>query len=208
MVTLTNSVCFLIFLRELLMFWPPRRSEVCRGFVRQGNFLAFWRLGQWHPIPIGSPSSTVANYRPIFITTILSNVFDRLVSVHLWRHMKRSGGLMVWVPVLYFCVFHTHQSEFKNGRRLGLCRLTSAQALTGSTVGEFSISSPLWVLENFCCLYWHRFYQIDRSTLWWTVVGVNCLALCQECRRAVFRARCCFSSTPRSIFPYWFSIIQ
>ena len=29
-------------------------------------------------------------------------------------------------------------------------------------------------------------YQIDHSTLWWTVVGVSWLTSCQECRRTVF----------------------
>ena len=33
-------------------------------------------------------------------------------------------------------------------------------------------------------VYIDSFYQIDFSTLWWTVVGVNLLTLCQECRRA------------------------
>ena len=29
------------------------------------------------------------------------------------------------------------------------------------------------------------FHQIDHSTVWWTVVGVNWSMLCQECSRAV-----------------------
>ena len=35
------------------------------------------------PIPKGPPSSSVANYRPISITSVLSKVFERLVSVCL-----------------------------------------------------------------------------------------------------------------------------
>ena len=45
--------------------------------------------------------------------------------------------------------------------------------------------------------------QIYHSTLWWMVVGVNWLTLCQECRRAVFWAHYCTSYTPRSFFPFW-----
>ena len=45
---------------------------------------------------------------------------------------------------------------------------------------SFSIGSALWVLEVLCCLYWHSFCQIDHSTLWWMVVGVNWLMLFQE----------------------------
>ena len=45
------------------------------------------------PIPIGPPSSSVANYRQISITAVLSTVFERLVSVHLGRFMEHSGVL-------------------------------------------------------------------------------------------------------------------
>ena len=33
------------------------------------------------PIPKGPPSSSVENYRPIYITSVLSKVGERLVSV-------------------------------------------------------------------------------------------------------------------------------
>ena len=45
------------------------------------------------PIPKGLPSSSVANYRPISITSVLSKVFEHLVSVRLGRFMERSGVL-------------------------------------------------------------------------------------------------------------------
>ena len=45
------------------------------------------------PIPKGEPSSSVANYRPISITSVLSKVFERLVSVRLGRFMEHSGVL-------------------------------------------------------------------------------------------------------------------
>ena len=44
------------------------------------------------------------------------------------------------------------------------------------------------------------FYQIDHSTLLWTVVAVNWLTLYQECSRAVFRARYFSFCTSRSFF--------
>ena len=94
-------------------------------------------------------------------------------------------------------------SHWRVGRRLGSFRLISAQPLIGSTIREFYISSVLSVLEVQCCLYWHRFYQIDHSTLWLPVVGVNYLMSCQECHRAVFWAYYCSSYTPRSFFPFW-----
>ena len=39
----THWVCFLFFLRELLMLWPPRLSVVFRWLVRLGSFPACWR---------------------------------------------------------------------------------------------------------------------------------------------------------------------
>ena len=61
----THWVCFLFFLRELLMLWLPRLSLVFRKLVRLGSFPACWRQANVAPIPKGPPSSSVANYRPI-----------------------------------------------------------------------------------------------------------------------------------------------
>ena len=51
-----------------------------------------------------------------------------------------------------------------------------------------------------CGLYCHSFSHTDHSKLWWMVVGENWLTLCQECSRAVFRARYCSSCTFHSFF--------
>ena len=77
------------------------------------------------PIPKGPPSSSVAYYRPISITSVLSKVFERLVPVHLGRFMERSGVL----PTTQFayrkgmgtcdallCVSHTLQSALENAQ--------------------------------------------------------------------------------------------
>ena len=64
-----------------------------RLLVRLGSFPACWRQANVTPIPKGPPSYSVANYRPISITSVLSKVFERLVSVRLGRFMERSGVL-------------------------------------------------------------------------------------------------------------------
>ena len=137
-------------------------------------------------------------------------VFERLVSVRLVRFMELSGVL----PTTQFayrkglgtcdallCVSNTLQSALESGQEARVVQLTSVQPLIGSTIWEISISSALWVLEVLSCLYWHCFCQTDHSKLWW-MVGVNWLTLYQECRRAVFWARYCFSCTRRSFFPF------
>ena len=66
------------------MFWR---------LLRLGSLSACWRQGNVTPIPKDPLSSSVANYRPISITSALSKVFERLVSVRLGRFMERSGML-------------------------------------------------------------------------------------------------------------------
>ena len=93
MLALTQWVCFLFFLREL-MLWPPRLSVVFRRLVRLGSFPACWRQANVTPIPKGPPSSSLVNYRPISITSVLSKVFERPVSVRLGRFMECSAVLL------------------------------------------------------------------------------------------------------------------
>ena len=77
------------------MFWPPRLIVVFRRIVRLGSFPACWRQANVTPIPKGPPSSSVANYRPISIASVLSTVFECLMSVLLGRFMECSGVLPI-----------------------------------------------------------------------------------------------------------------
>ena len=72
---------------------PPRHSVVFRRLVRLGSFPTCWRQSNVTPIPKGLPSSSDANYRPISITSVLSMVFELLVSFCLGKFMERSGVL-------------------------------------------------------------------------------------------------------------------
>ena len=76
------------------------------------------------PIPKGPPSSSVANYRPISTTSVLSKVIERLVSVRLRRFMERSGVLPT-TQLAYgkdlgrcderLCASHTLESALESG---------------------------------------------------------------------------------------------
>ena len=73
---------FPLFLKRTPERTPaPRLSVVFRRLVRLGSFPACWRQANVTPILKGNPSSSIANYRPISITSVLSNVFERPVSV-------------------------------------------------------------------------------------------------------------------------------
>ena len=61
--------------------------------VSLGSSPACWRQANVTQIPKSPPSSSVANYRLISITSVMSKVFERLVSVRLERFMERSGVL-------------------------------------------------------------------------------------------------------------------
>ena len=96
-----------------------------------GSEPACWRQANVTPVPKGPPSSSVANYRPISITSGLSKVFERLVLVRLGRFMERSSVLQplnlligeVWVPVMHFCVRPINcKVHWRVGKRIGLCR--------------------------------------------------------------------------------------
>ena len=93
MVTLTHWV-FPLFLTRTADVLAPRLSVVFQRLVRLGNFpLAAWRQANVTPIPEGPSSSSVVNHRPISITSVLTKVFERLVSVCLGRFMELSGVL-------------------------------------------------------------------------------------------------------------------
>ena len=92
----THWVCFLFFLRELQMFWPPSPpclNELFPRLVHLGSFPASWWQVNVTPIPKAPPPFSVDNYLPISITSVFSKVVERLVSVRLGRFKEHSGVL-------------------------------------------------------------------------------------------------------------------
>ena len=63
---------FPVFLMRTADVLAPRLSVVFRWLVRLGSFPACWREANVAPISKDPPSSSVANYRPISITSVLS----------------------------------------------------------------------------------------------------------------------------------------
>ena len=123
---------FPLFLKRTADVIPNRHSEGFRQLVRMGSFPACWRQANVTPIPKGPPSSSVENYRAISITSVLSKVFGRLVSVRLGRFMVCSGVL----PTSQFayqkglgtcdellCVSHTLQSALESGQEARIVQI-------------------------------------------------------------------------------------
>ena len=84
---------FSLFLKRTADVLAPCLSVVFWLLVHLGSVPACWRQANVTPIPKGQLSTSVANYRPISITSVLSKVFDLLVSVRLGQFMECSGVL-------------------------------------------------------------------------------------------------------------------
>ena len=93
MVVLTYWECFLVFLKRTAEVLAPRFSVVFWRLLRVSSFPACWRVANVTPIPKGPPSFSVANYRQISTTLILSKVYERLVLVRLGRFIECRGVL-------------------------------------------------------------------------------------------------------------------
>ena len=128
---------FPLFLKRTADVMAPRLSVVFRRLVRLGSFPSCWRQANVTPIPKGPQSSSVANYRPISITSVLSKVFERLVSIRLGQFMERS----VVLPTTQFayrkclgtcdallCVSHTLQSALEGGQEARIVQIDFSAA--------------------------------------------------------------------------------
>ena len=119
------------------MLWPRRLTAVFQWLVHLGSFPACWGQANVTPIPKGPPSSSVANYRPISITSVLFKGFEHLVSVRHGRFMERSGvlpctqfayrkGLLNCDALL--CMSHTLQSALGSGQEARIVQIDFSAA--------------------------------------------------------------------------------
>ena len=128
---------FPLFLKRTADVMAPRLSVVFWQLVRLCSFMAWCRQANGSPILKGPPSSSVANYRPISMTSVLSMVFERLVSVHLGRFMECSGVLPTTLfsyrkgpgtcDVLLW-VSHTLQSALESGQEARIFQIDFSAA--------------------------------------------------------------------------------
>ena len=129
-----------LFLKRTADVLAPHLSVVYRRLVRLCSFLACWRQANVTPIPKGPPSSSVANYRPISITSVLSKVCERLVSVRLGRFMECSRVLPTtqfayWKGLgtcdALLCVSQTLQSSLESEQEARILQIDFSTAFDG-----------------------------------------------------------------------------
>ena len=113
--------------------------------------------GQCQPYSEGSTAVLCCQLPTDFITSVLSKVFERRVSVSLARLWKavvcfQPLSLLiekVWELVICFCACPIDcKVHWRMGRRLGSCRLISAQPLIGSTIREFDNLSFIGIIGS------------------------------------------------------------
>ena len=107
--------------------------------------------GQCNPNSEGPTSSSVTNYPPISITSVLSKVFELPVSVRLVRFMVHSGVLPT-TQFAYqkglgtcdalFCVSHTMKSASESGQEARIVQIDFSAA--------FDSVNHLGILYNLC----------------------------------------------------------
>ena len=117
------------------MFWPPILVQCFSG--RLGSFPACWRQANVTLIPEGTPSSYVANCRPISITSELSKGFESLLSVRLGRFMER-GSVLPTTQFAYWkglgtsdallSLSHTLQSALESGQEARIIQIDFSAA--------------------------------------------------------------------------------
>ena len=144
---------FLLFLKRTTDVMAPLLSVVFRRLVSQGSFPACRRQANVTKILKGPPSSSVANYRPISITSVLSKLFERLVSVRLGRFMEISGVLPT-TQVAYrkglgtcdapFSLSNTLQNALESGQETRIRQIDFSAA--------FDRVNHLCILYKLCCL--------------------------------------------------------
>ena len=143
------------------MLWPPCLCVVFRWLVRLGSFPPCLRQANVTPIPKGTASSSVANYRPNSIASVLSKMFELMVSVRLGRFTKRNGelpttqcayckGLGTCDALL--CVFHILQSALESGQEARRVQIDFSAAFDRVN-HQGIIGFALWVIQVLCCLY-------------------------------------------------------
>ena len=110
---------------------------VIRRLVRLGSFPACWRQANVTPIPKDPPYSSVANYRWISITSVLSKVFEHLVSVRLGRFIECNGVLPTtqfayWKGLgtcdVLLCVSHRLQSALESRQEARIMQIDFSAA--------------------------------------------------------------------------------
>ena len=94
------SDCFPMFFQRTASVLTPKLSRLFRRLLRCSEFPLEWRIVDVTPIPKGTLSALVCNYRPILIDLRLK-LFHQ-TSLHQFCHLTSTHTERVWVTVMLF----------------------------------------------------------------------------------------------------------
>ena len=138
---------FSLFLKRTADVLASRLSIVFRRLVCLGSIPACWKQANGTPIPKGPPSSSVANYQPISITSVLSKTLRclsgwcRFASDDLWNAVVcfQLPSLLPTTQFAYrkglgtcdalLCVSHTLQSALERGQEARIVQIDFSAAV-------------------------------------------------------------------------------
>ena len=83
---------FPLFFKMVADIVAPKLSVTFWRLIRSGSLPVCWRSANVAAVPKGPPSMGKENYRPISITPILYEVFEKLISHRLPGFCERSGS--------------------------------------------------------------------------------------------------------------------
>ena len=119
-------------------------------------------MAKFSPIPKGTPSSSVANYRPISLTPILPKVHERLVSVGLGRFMECRG------------VFPATQFAY----RKGLCTCDARLCVVHTVLCALEMEQEARMVHiDFSAAFYRVNHQTILFKLWSMGVGGSVLSV-------------------------------
>ena len=72
-----------LFYKQVTRKLAPKLAVILTNLVRADSFPACCRSADIVPVPNRSASSDVGDYRPIYITSVLSKVFEKIVAENL-----------------------------------------------------------------------------------------------------------------------------
>ena len=210
MVALIHWVCLMSEMTADVM--APCLSVVFWQLVCLGSIPACWRKANVTPILKAPPSSSVANFRLISITSLLSKVFAILVSVCHGRFMEL-GGVLPTPQFAYWkglgtcdallCMSYTLQSQLESGHEARIVQIDFSAAFDrvnylGSLYKLCSVGIGGAVLSILTV----SIKPITARYGGWLSEKTGYSCIMNICR-AVFWACYCTSCTLRNFFPFW-----
>src|ERR1044072_7265171 len=69
----------------------PCLGKLFRHCLSTSTFPSCWKRALIQPVPMKGDPSQPSNYSPIFLTSVLSKVFESILNRKIWKHLNSSN---------------------------------------------------------------------------------------------------------------------